>query len=62
MIEFLQEQVQDLTSELEDANAYVEFLQVQPMPPDVPNQLEGMEKKTTKRLKEFLTLTLSMKV
>ena len=41
MIEFLQEQVQDLTSELEDANAYIEFLHVPLMPPDVPNQPEG---------------------
>ena len=43
MIEFLQEQVQDLTSELEDANAYIEFLQVSLMPPDVPVQPEGNE-------------------
>ena len=41
MIEFLQEQVQDLTLELGDANAYMEFLQVQPMPPNVPDQPEG---------------------
>ena len=41
VIEFLQEQVQDLTSEREDANAYVEFLQVQLMPPDVLNPPEG---------------------
>ena len=40
MIEFHQEQVQDLTLELDDANAYIEFLQVQPMPPDIPDQLE----------------------
>ena len=26
--------------ELDDANAYIEFLQVQPMPPDIPDQLE----------------------
>ena len=38
MIEFLQEQAQDLTSELEDAYAYIEYLQEHPMPPDVPNQ------------------------
>jgi hypothetical protein len=43
VIEFLQEQVQDLTSELEDANAYIEFLQVPLMPPDVPVQPEGNE-------------------
>ena len=41
VIEFLQEQAQDLTSELEDAYAYIEFLQEQPMPPDVPNQPAG---------------------
>ena len=41
MIGFLQEQVQDLTSELEDAYAYIEFLQEQSMPPDVPNQPAG---------------------
>ena len=41
MIEFLQEQVHDLTSELEDANAYIEFLQVPPIPPDIPDQPEG---------------------
>jgi len=43
VIEFLQEQVQDLTSELEDAAAYHEFLQEQPMPPDVLNQPAGNE-------------------
>ena len=26
--------------ELDDANAYIEFLQVQPMPPDISDQLE----------------------
>ena len=36
MIEFLQEQAQDLTSELEDAYAYIEYLQEHPMPPDQP--------------------------
>ena len=41
MIEFLQEQVQDLTLGLDDANAYIEFLQEQPMPPDAPDQPEG---------------------
>ena len=41
VIEFHQEQVQDLTLELDDANAYIEFLQVQPMPPDAPDQPEG---------------------
>jgi hypothetical protein len=38
VIEFLQEQAQDLTLELEDAYAYTEYLQEHPMPPDVPNQ------------------------
>ena len=41
VIEFLQEQVHDLTLELDDANAYIEFLQVPLMPPYVPNQPEG---------------------
>ena len=41
MIEFLQEQAQDLTSELEDAYADIEFLQAQPMPPNVPDQPVG---------------------
>ena len=43
VIEFLQEQAQDLTLELEDAYAYIEFLQEHPMPPDVPNQPAGNE-------------------
>ena len=43
VIEFLQELVQDLTLELDDANAYIEFLQVPPMPPDIPDQPEGNE-------------------
>jgi len=43
VIEFLQEQAQDLTSELEDAYAYIEYLQEHPMPPDVPNQPVGNE-------------------
>ena len=38
VIEFLQEQAQDLTSELEDAYAYIEYFQEHPMPPDVLNQ------------------------
>ena len=50
VIEFLQEHVQDLTSELEDANAYIEFLQVQPMPPDVPNQPARNEKEDPKEI------------
>ena len=43
VIEFLQEQAQDLTSELEDAYAYIEYLQEHPMPPNVPNQPAGNE-------------------
>ena len=43
VIEFLQEQAQDLTSELEDAYAYIEYLQEHPMPPNVPNQPVGNE-------------------
>jgi hypothetical protein len=27
--------------EFDDANAYIEFLQVQPMPPDISDQPEG---------------------
>ena len=41
VIKFFQEQVQDLTLELDDANAYIEFLQVQPMPPDILDQPDG---------------------
>jgi len=43
VIEFLQEQAQDLTSELEDAYAYIEYLQEHSMPLDVPNQPAGNE-------------------
>jgi len=43
VLEFLQEQAQDLTSELEDAYAYIEYLQEHPMPPDDPNQPAGNE-------------------
>ena len=43
MIEFLQEQAQDLTSELEDAYAYIEYLQEHPMAPGVPDQPAGNE-------------------
>ena len=55
VVEYLQEQVQDLTLEFDDDNAYIEFLQVPPGPPE-------MKKKIPRRLKEFLNLTLSMKV
>ena len=61
VIEFLQEQVQDLTLELDDANAYIEFLCRQ-YHPISQTSLREMKKKTPKRLKEFLTLTLSTKV
>ena len=43
VIEFLQEQAQDLTSELEDAYAYIEYLQEHPMRRDIPNQPTGNE-------------------
>ena len=43
VIEFLQELVQDLTLELDDANAYIEFPQVPLVPPDIPNQPEENE-------------------
>ena len=42
-IEFLQEQVQDLTLELDDANAYIEFLQVPLVPPEIPEPPAGNE-------------------
>ena len=43
VIEYLQEQVQDLTLELDDANAYIEFLQVPPVPPEIPEPPAGNE-------------------
>jgi hypothetical protein len=43
VIEFLQEWAQVLTSELEDAYAYIEYLQEHPMPLDIPNQPAGNE-------------------
>ena len=43
VIEFLQEQAQDLTLELEDAYAYIEYLQEHLMPPNAPNQPAGNE-------------------
>ena len=61
VVEYLQEQVQDLTLELDDANAYIEFLRRQ-YHPISQTSLREMKKKTPKRLKEFLTLTLSTKV
>ena len=48
VVEYLQEQVQDLTLELDDANAYIEFLQLPPVPPEIPeppaeNEEEDLE-------------------
>jgi hypothetical protein len=36
IIEFLQEQIHDLILEVDDANAHINELQQQPMPPAVP--------------------------
>jgi hypothetical protein len=38
IIEFLQEQVHDLTLELDDAIAHINVLHEQPAPPDVPEE------------------------
>ena len=43
MINYLQEQDQDLTLELNDANAYIEFLQVPPVPPEILEPPAGNE-------------------
>jgi len=43
VVEYLQEQVQDLTLELDDANVYIEFLQVLPVPPEIPEPPAGNE-------------------
>ena len=43
MIEYLQELVQDLALELNDANAFIEFLQVPPVPPKIPEPPAGNE-------------------
>ena len=43
VVEYLQEQVQDLTLELNDANAFIEFLQVPPVPPEIPEPPAGNE-------------------
>ena len=50
MIEFLQEQAQDLNSELEDAYAYIEYLQEHLMPPDIPNQLAENEEEDSEEI------------
>jgi hypothetical protein len=41
IIEFLQEQLHDLTLELDDAIAHINVLQEQPAPPDVPEEPES---------------------
>ena len=56
VIEFLQEQAQDLTSELEDAYAYIEYLQEHPMPPDVPNQPAGNEEEDPEEIEGVFDL------
>jgi DNA-directed RNA polymerase beta' subunit len=43
IIEFLQEQIHDLILEADDAQAHIEELQQQPVPPAVPIALEGGE-------------------
>ena len=43
VVEYLQEQVQDLTLEFDDDNAYIEFLQVPPGPPEIPEPPAGNE-------------------
>ena len=43
VVEYLQEQVQDLTLEFDDDNAYIEFLQVPPRPPKIPEPPVGNE-------------------
>ena len=42
--------------ELDDANAYIEFLQVQPMPPDIPDQLEENGEEDPEEIEEFSDL------
>ena len=56
VIEFLQEQAQDLTSELEDAYAYIEYLQEHPMPPDVPNQPAGNKEEDPEEIERVFDL------
>jgi hypothetical protein len=41
IIEFLQEQVHDLTLELDDAIAHINVLHEQPAPPNVPEEPES---------------------
>ena len=42
--------------ELDDANAYIEFLQVQSMPPDIPDQLEGNEEEDPEEIEGVFDL------
>jgi len=62
VIEFLQEQAQDLTLELEDAYAYIEYLQEHPMPPDVPNQPAGNEEEDPEEIEGVSDLDSDMKI
>jgi hypothetical protein len=41
IFEFLQEQVHDLTLELDDAITHINVLHEQPVPPDVPGEPES---------------------
>ena len=50
VVEYLQEQVQDLTLELDDANAYIEFLQVPLVPPEIPEPPAGNEEEDPKEI------------
>jgi predicted RNase H-like nuclease (RuvC/YqgF family) len=63
VIEFLQEEVHDLTIELDDAIAHIDMLHEQLAPPVAPKSLKvKMKKKTRKRLKEFPILIPSMEI
>jgi hypothetical protein len=63
IIEFLQEQVHDLTLELDDAIAHINVLHELLAPPDVPEEPESEdEEETRKRLREFLILLPSMEI
>jgi hypothetical protein len=43
IIDFLQEQIHDLILEVDDANAHINELQQQPVPPEVPTPEEEEE-------------------
>jgi len=62
VIEFVQEQAQDHTSELEDAYAYIEYLQEHSMPPDVPNQPAGNEEEDPEEIEGVSDLDSDMKI